>query len=161
MGPGDRTWPAAVPTLSPGKSPGLLWEEALTSLEVTFSRSWLIMMLRNLALMSRSVLSPSVGLGRKGAQEDAQPWVPRAEAAGPAAWRSRGRRGTGACSESRPGGLETHPSFGPRGVTGSEGRTLEPPGGTPTPRGHLPPPDHVWVGGPALPWSSLLLTLKI
>lgn len=49
---------------------GLLWAgggggASLTSLEVTFSRSWLIMMLRSLALMRRSVLSPSVGLGRK------------------------------------------------------------------------------------------------
>lgn len=36
-----------------------------TSLEVTFSRSLLIMMLRSLALMSRSVRSLSVGLKRK------------------------------------------------------------------------------------------------
>lgn len=35
-----------------------------TSLEVTFSRSLLVMMLRSLALMSRSVRSLSVGLGR-------------------------------------------------------------------------------------------------
>lgn len=35
-----------------------------TSLEVTFSRSLLIMMLRSLALMSRSVRSLSVGLKR-------------------------------------------------------------------------------------------------
>lgn len=36
-----------------------------TSLEVTFSRSLLIMMLRSLALMSRSVRSLSVGLERQ------------------------------------------------------------------------------------------------
>lgn len=58
-GLGSRTKEAPCPwARSEGKS-------SLTSLEVTFSRSWLIMMLRSLALMRRSVLAPSVGLEGK------------------------------------------------------------------------------------------------